>query len=207
MKRLLWLSLMILTLSAMTFATSVDATNATGTLTGSSTGLSLPGSTLIAIGITGGTTFYGNLGTVSFSTGALTSGNLTSGGTYAGGGSFVVTGNGTDRIPSGVIFSGSFDGPVTWAVISLSNGTHEYELVGAMSGTWFNGKSVVGATVELAVNTGGGLFNGSANISSGNMNFQGNGLSLRSVTTPEPATLTLIGTGLLAIGALRRKKA
>lgn len=204
MKRLSWLSLLILTLSPMTFATSVDAVNSGGTLTGSSAGLSLSGSTLIAIGITGGTLFTGNLGTVSFSTGALTSGTLTMGGTFAGGASFVVTGNGTDGIPNGVIFTGSFSGPVTWALINLSNGTHEYQLIGALSGTWFNGRSVVGATVQLTVNVGKGLFNGSAEISSGDMNFEGKGL--RTVTTPEPATLSLISTGLAACGFLRRRK-
>ena len=202
MKRLSWLSLLILMLSPMTFATSVDAVNSGGIRTGTSAGLSLSGSTLIAIGITGGTRFTGNLGTVSFSTGHQRSPHP--GRDLCGGASFVVTGNGTDGIPNGVIFSGSFSGPVTWALINLSNGTHEYQLIGAMSGTWFNGRSVVGATVQLTVNVGKGLFDGSAELSSGDMNFEGKGLT--TVTTPEPATLSLISTGLAACGLQRRRK-
>ena len=204
MNRLLFLSLLILTLSGLTFATSVDAVNQSGMLTGSGSGLSVTGSTLVAIGITGGTLITGNLGAVSFGTGALTSGSLAAGGSFAGGGSFVVTGNGTGGIPNGVIFSGSFSDPATWTLITLSNGTHEYQLTGALSGTWFNGRSVVGATVQLTVNVGKGFFNGSTDISSGDMNFFGNGL--KTTTTPEPATLTLIGTGLVACGALRHRK-
>ena len=109
MQRMFWLLLVALALPTTALANSVDFTNGGGTLSGSNAGLSLSGSTLIAVnGLDGLGLVTGNLGTVTFSTGALTSGDLQMGGTFAAGGSFVITGNGTGGIPNGVIFNGSF---------------------------------------------------------------------------------------------------
>src|SRR5579871_7054432 len=137
MKRILWMVLLTLALPMAAFASSsVDFTNSGGTLTGTTAGLSLTGSELIATnGLGGGGLVTGDLGTLTFSTGALTSGNLQMGGTFAAGGSFDITGNGTDGLPSGAIFTGSFSSPVTWTLVTLSNGTHNYTLSGAISGT------------------------------------------------------------------------
>ena len=132
MKRMLWLLLLSLALPTAVFADSVDFTNSQGTLSGTSAGLSLSGSQLIAInGLSGLGLVTGNLGTVEFSTGALTGGSLQMGGTFAAGGSFVITGNGSNGIPSGVIFNGSFTGPVSWTLTTLANGTHNYMATGA----------------------------------------------------------------------------
>lgn len=126
MKRMLWMVLLALALPMMAFAdNSVDFTNSGGTLSGSSAGLSLSGSELIAVnGLNGMSLVTGDLGSMSFSTGGMTSGNLQMGATFAAGGTFQIMGNGSNGIPNGVLFNGAFDGPVTWTLITLANGTH-----------------------------------------------------------------------------------
>jgi len=195
---MLWLLLLALALRVAGFASSVDFTNSAGTLSGSNAGLSLSGSTLIAVnGLDGLGLVTGNLGSVAFSTAALSSGSLQMGGTFAAGGSFVVTGNGTGGIPNGVIFNGSFSGPVTWSLITLANGTHAYTLTGSLAGTWFTGQTVNGAVVQLTINVGKGFFNGSTQISSGDTNIS---------VQPEPGSLTLLGTGLVGLAGILRNK-
>lgn len=198
MKRMLWLSLLALALPMAAFAKdSVDFTNSGGTLAGSTAGLSLSGSELIAVnGLNGLGLVTGNLGSIGFTTGAMTSGTLQMGGTFATGGSFVINGNGTNGIPNGAIFTGAFTGPVSWTLITLSNGTHNYTLSGSLSGSWYTGGTVFGATVQLTINTGKAFFNGSTSISSGDTN----------IVVPEPGGLTLLGTGLVGLAGLVRRK-
>jgi hypothetical protein len=198
MKRTLMLAILALALPMAAFANnSIDFTNSGGTLSGSSAGLSLTGSELIAVnGLNGLGLVTGNLGSLSFTTGALTSGSLQMGGTFAGGGSFIIDGNGTNGIPSGAIFTGSFSGPVTWTLITLANGTHDYTLSGSVTGTTLSGATVEGATVQLVINTGKGFFNGSTTISSGDTN----------IVVAEPGSLTLLGTGLLGLAGVVRRK-
>ena len=197
-KKILLLAVLALALPIAAFANSgVDFTNSGGTLSGTNSGLSLSGSTLAAVnGLNGGGLITGNLGSVTFSTGALSSGSLQMGGTFAAGGTFTVTGNGTNGIPNGTLFSGSFSGPVTWQLVTLANGTHNYILTGVLTGTTMSGFSTNGVTVQLTINTGKSFFNGSTTISSGDTN----------IVVPEPGTLSLLGTGLITLaGAVRRK--
>jgi hypothetical protein len=197
-KKVLLLAVLALALPLAAFASGVDITNAGGTLSGSSSGLSLAGSTIVAVnGLYGGGLDLGsNLGSFTFSTGALTSGTLSGGGTFAGGGSFSIMGNGTNGVPNGAIFTGTFSGPLTWSVVTLANGTHNYTLTGAVSGALGNGFATNGATIQLTINTGKGFFNGSTTISSGDTN----------IVVPEPGTLSLFGTGLIGLaGVIRRK--
>jgi hypothetical protein len=199
MNKVLLLTALVLVLPFAAFAgSSVDFTNSGGTLSGTNSGLILTGSALIAANRLGGGLITGsNLGTVSFSTGVLSGGTLQMGGTFAAGGSFSITGNGTGGIPNGVILNGSFTGPVTWTLITLANGTHNYTLSGSLTGTWYAGGTINGATVQLTINTGRGFFNGQTTISSGDTNF---------TTVPEPGTLSLLGTGLIAVGGIVRRK-
>jgi len=202
MKRIVLMALLFLALPLTVFAnSSVDFTNSGGTLSGSGAGLMLSGSNLIAVnGLNGmGLLTGSNLGSLTFSTGALMSGSLAGGGMFSGtGSSFVITGNGSSGVPSGVIFQGMFSGPVTWTMMTLANGTHIYSLSGTITGTWMNGTTVSGASVQLTLNTGKGFFTGSVNISSGDSSIV--------TTVPEPGTLGLLGTGLVGLaGAVRRK--
>jgi hypothetical protein len=209
MKRILSLMLLLLSLPIAALANDIDFTNAAGTLTGSTSGLSLSGSALIAInGPTGMLT--GDLGSLTFSTGGLMTGSLETGGTFAGGGSFVITGNGTNGIPNGVIFSGSFSGPLTWVVITLADGSHNYSLTGTLQGnwfplkgTWFTGQTVYGAAVQLTTNVGKGWFGSSTTISSGDTAITGNGLTF----VPEPGSMLFFGTGILGVAGLMRHRA
>ena len=187
MKRFVLLAFLASVLPIAAWANDIDFANLGGTLSGSNSVLSLTDSTLIAIkGLNGSGLITGaNLGGVYFTTGALTTGSLASGATFAAGGSFKISGT------NGVIFNGSFSSPVTWTLITLANGMHAYTLQGAISGGGMNA-----ATIQLTVNTGKGFFNGSAVIASGNTN----------VVVPEPGTLGLLGSGLVSIAGLVRRR-
>jgi hypothetical protein len=196
MRRVILMAILALALPVAAFATSsVDYTNSSGTLTGTASGgISLTGSVIIGYGPAGSPPIKtGNLGTLSFTTGALLSGTLDgkTPATFANGGSFTITGVG---VPS---FTGTFNGPnpVTWTMSTLTNGTHSYTLVGTVSGTLGN-FATSGSTIQMTINTGHSFFSGSTLISSGDTN----------ILVPEPGTLGLLGTGLVGIAGLVRRK-
>ena len=216
MKKILLLAALALALPMAVFAdSSIDYANVGGTLTassGSNPTLALSGSLLIGItGIPSGTSITGsNLGSVSFTTGALMSGSLSGScsgpvgnvppcvvATFAAGGTFMITGNGSNGAPNGVIFTGSFSSPVTLTLTTNNvNGTHTYSLNGALSGMTASGFKTTGSTVQLTINSGLGLFNGSIGVSSGDTN----------IVVPEPGSLVLLGTGLIGLAGVVRRK-
>jgi|SRR5215468_6462793 len=195
MRRVVLLAVLVLSLPIAAFADNIDFNASHGTLTGSSSGLQLTGSTLIGItGAFGNPT--GNLGAVSFTTGAFISGDVTAGGTLSSAGSsFSVMGNGSNGVPNGVLFSGSFTGPIT--LIESGSGPHNYGLFGVVTGTLSSGGTASGSVV-MNFQTGKGWLGEAITIGSVDTTV--------STVVPEPGTLGLLGTGLLAVGGLVRRK-
>jgi hypothetical protein len=196
-----------LLLSAAAWADDITLTNKFGTVNVTDAGIVSKGMELKSYGLV--TAGKGqSLGSVSFSTGALTSGSVLGGGTFAGGAasSFIVTGAGswikalTGTNSTGVtLFSGSFVGPVNWQLLGIGPKGYAYsfKLSGMIRGQFWDGRTVAGTTTQYIT-----LYkNQWSNDHQGNI-----GLGTSHLAVPEPSTLGLLGTGLIGIaGTLRRK--
>jgi len=195
MKAALLLIVLALALPLTAFADGIVITNQLGTIAISNAGITSTGSQL--------TSFNGikahpghSLGSVNFSTGALTSGSVAAGGTFSSSGStFNITGSGKG-VPHGAIFTGSFTGPITWTLTSKVGATLTYTLSGTISGMLYTGRMVSGTVNETIYSTSGQLSQGIGHITAGNT----------TLAVPEPNTLSMLGAGLVAMAGMFRRK-
>jgi len=176
--------------------------NQNGTAVGGATGLMMNGtatgstaSTVVQIGSTQGP----DIGSLMFTTGALTSGTLgnrTIGNvvTFAPG-TLTITTTGWNNF-SGTLFSGTFSS-ITWTLYNHAGGQWDYILSGAVSGSWEGGATVNGVTTQIFFHSPKPWAGGPISLASGTTAF----------VVPEGGTIGLMGTGLIGMGLLIRRKA
>ena len=135
--------------------TVIDITNRGGSVTFNDTGLVSRGSVLSSFNGTAAPA-HGSLGGFNFTTGVFSASTIWNGGTFANTGSALnitgfgdwaktLTGQKTNNVP---LFTGSFTGPATLALVSQSHASYVFSLSGPVSGTYYTGQTVTGTTTQ-----------------------------------------------------------
>ena len=177
MRRVVVLAFLALALPIAAWANGIDLTNEYGNVT-----ITSPNGGAGTIGTT----------TISSNQSQLKSFN----GISSAGHSFVVTGNGSYGVPKGTLFSGSFVGPIDWTLTSAPGAKNlVYTLSGTITGT-YDGRTITGTTTQTIYTVADQLNQGIGHVRTGST----------SLSIPEPGTLGLLGTGLVGIAGMFRRK-
>lgn len=195
---------------------AVCTANVGGTAVGGVSGLEmdgLNGSTASSLtSVTDGSGTVTVTGTVTLTTGAYSASSFGTGkcatactlGTFAAGTLTIDVTN--YRGFSGTLFSGTFGdgGGISWIFDGTSKikgvTYYDYTLTGAISGLWKGGPSTAsGTTAQLFFQTTKPYTGGTISLADGS--------AAMGVTTPEPGSMGFMGTGLVMLGLLARKRA
>lgn len=138
-----------------------------------------------------------SLGSVYLKTGALMTGSVLGGGTFTDISSrFIITGVGKG-VPHGTIFFGMFKGPINWTLLSHHGETYNFSLTGTIYGALWNGRTTTGHTVQYIT-----LFKNQWVVDHHGMIGVGGG----NLATPEPNTLLMLGTGVVSLAGVFKKR-